>query len=169
MMTTNGAPVQTRGTTGAQQTSAAGGLAVVRVTIGAMLVSVFFENLGKGLYRPAGYSGLISYYIKQGHAPAAWKAVMGLAASHAAMAAPLQAVTEISFGILLVIGLLTRPVAFLAFLYLGSLWMSEWGTAWIWELLVPVLALLGVAIGRGGRKFGIDALLSQRRPSSPWW
>ena len=31
---------------------AATGLALVRVTIGAMFVWVFFENLGKGLYRP---------------------------------------------------------------------------------------------------------------------
>ena len=54
---------------------------------------------------------------------------MGLAASHAAMAAPMQAVTEIGLGILLVIGLLTRPAAFVAFLYLGSLWVSEWGTS----------------------------------------
>ncbi len=65
---------------------------------------------------------------------------------------------------LLVIGLLTRPVAFVAFLYLGSLWMSEWGTAWIWELLVPVLASLGLAIGRAGRAWGIDAWLAQRWP-----
>ena len=149
--------------------SAACGLAVVRVTIGAMLVSVFFENLRKGLYTPAGYSGLINYYIKQGHSPALWKAVMGLVASHAALAAPMQAMTEISLGILLIIGLLTRPVATVAFLYLGSLWMSEWGTAWIWELLVPVLASLGLAIGSAGRKWGIDAWLSQRWPSSPLW
>lgn len=117
---------------------AASGLALVRLTIGSMFVWVFFENLGKGLYSPSGYAGLINYYIQHDHAPAAWKAVMGLAASHAAMAAPVQAVTEISLGILLVIGLLTRPVALVAFLYLGSLWVSEWGTAWIWELLVPV-------------------------------
>jgi uncharacterized membrane protein YphA (DoxX/SURF4 family) len=156
-------------TTAPHQPQAANGLAIVRVTIGAMFVSVFFENLGKGLYRPAGYSGLINYYITHDHAPAIWKSVMGLAASHAAMAAPMQAVTEISFGVLLVIGLFTRPVAFIAFLYLSSLWMSEWGTAWIWELLVPVLGLLGVAIGRGGRAWGIDALLAQRNPSSPWW
>ena len=149
--------------------SAACGLAVVRVTIGAMLVSVFFENLRKGLYTPAGYSGLINYYIKQGHSPALWKAVMGLVASHAALAAPMQAMTEISLGVLLIIGLLTRPVALVAFLYLGSLWMSEWGTAWIWELLVPVLASLGLAIGSAGRKWGIDAWLSQRWPSSPLW
>ena len=53
---------------------------------------------------------------------------MGLAASHAAMAAPMQGLTEISLGILLVIGLLTRPAAFVAFLFLGSLWISELGT-----------------------------------------
>jgi uncharacterized membrane protein YphA (DoxX/SURF4 family) len=125
--------------------------------------------LGKGLYSPAGYAGLIHYYIDKGHSPALWKAVMALVASHAAMAAPGQALTEISLGILLVSGLLTRPVAFIAFLYLGSLWMSEWGTAWIWELLVPVLASLAVALGRGGRAWGIDALLAKRQPSSPWW
>ncbi|MFZ0737157.1 MAG: DoxX family membrane protein [Candidatus Acidiferrales bacterium] len=145
------------------------GLTVVRLTIGAMLVWVFFENLGKGLYTPGGYSGLIYYYIQHGHAPAAWKAVMAIAASHAAMAAPMQAITEISLGILLVVGLLTRPVAAVAFLYLASLWMSEWGTAWIWELLVPVLASLALAVGRAGRTWGVDALLARRSPSSLWW
>jgi uncharacterized membrane protein YphA (DoxX/SURF4 family) len=153
----------------AHQSQAANGLAVVRVTIGAMFVSVFFENLGKGLYSPAGYAGLINYYITHDHAPAIWKAVMAQAANHAAMAAPMQALTEISLGILLVIGLLTRPAAFVAFLYLGSLWMSEWGTAWIWELLVPVLASLGLAVGSAGRRWGVDAWLAERWPSSFLW
>ncbi len=164
-MTTNANSTQNAG----NQMSAANGLAIVRVTIGAMLVWVFFENLGKGLYTPGGYAGLINYYIKNSHSPAIWKSVMALAASHAAMAAPMQAVTEISLGVLLVIGLLTRPAALVAFLYLSSLWVSEWGTAWIWELLVPVLASLGVAIGSAGRRWGVDAWLAQRWPSAPWW
>lgn len=155
--------------TSAVPSTSANGLALVRVTIGAMFVWVFFENMGKGLYTPGGYAGLINYYIRMGHSPAAWKAVMALAASHAAVAAPMQAVTEISLGILLVIGLLTRPAAFVAFLYLGSLWVSEWGTAWIWELLVPVLASLALAIGRAGRRWGVDARLAERWPFSPWW
>src|SRR5947209_20409566 len=107
------------------QLPAANGLALVRVTIGAMFVWVFFEYLGKGLYTPAGYAGLINYYIKASHCPAAWKAVMGLAANHAALVAPMQGMTEISLGILLVIGLLTRPASFVALLFLGSLWISE--------------------------------------------
>jgi uncharacterized membrane protein YphA (DoxX/SURF4 family) len=145
------------------------GLAIVRLTIGAMLVWVFFENLGKGLYTPAGYAGLINYYIKASHSPGPWKAIMGFMASHAALAAPLQGLAEISLGVLLVIGLLTRPVAFVAFLYLASLWVSEWGTAWIWELLVPVLASFALSVGRAGRAWGVDAWLARRWPSSPWW
>lgn len=162
---TNASPAQNE----ANRLSAANGLAIVRVTIGAMLVWVFFENLGKGLYTPAGYAGLINYYIKSSHSPALWKSIMGLVANHAAMAAPGQALTEIGLGILLVVGLFTRPAAFVAFLYLGSLWISEWGTSWIWELLVPVVASLGVALGRGGRAWGIDSWLARRNPSSPWW
>lgn len=145
------------------------GLALVRVTIGAMFVWVFFENLGKGGYTPAGYAGVINFYIKSSHSPAAWKWVMGQMASHAAMAAPMQAATEISLGILLIVGLLTRPVALVAFLFLGSLWVSELGTSWIWELLVPVVASLGLAVGRAGRAWGVDAFLARRNPNSLWW
>ena len=168
-MTTNAGSPGSLTTPVADHPQARFGLAVVRLTIGAMFVWVFFENLGKGLYTPAGYAGLINYYIKQSHSPAAWKAVMALAANHASMAAPAQAVTEFSLGVLLVLGLLTRPAAFVAFAFLASLWVSEWGTAWIWELLVPVLASLGLAIGRAGRAWGIDALLARRRPSSVLW
>ncbi len=168
-MTTNETQAQNAAVSFAGQPDAANGLALVRMTIGAMFVWVFFENLGKGAYTPVGYAGVINYYIKAGHSPAAWKWVMGLMASHAAMVAPMQAATEVSLGILLLIGLFTRPAAFVAFLFLGSLWISEWGTSWIWELLVPVVASLGLAVGRAGRTWGIDALLARRRPSSPWW
>lgn len=153
----------------ATNTAPGSGLALVRFTIGAMFVWVFFENLRKGLYTPAGYAGLINYYIQHGQAPAAWKAIMRLAASHAAMAAPVQGLTEISLGVLLLLGLLTRPVALVACAFLASLWISEWGTAWIWELLVPVLVSLALAIGRAGRIWGVDSFVAHRRPDSWWW
>jgi uncharacterized membrane protein YphA (DoxX/SURF4 family) len=145
---------------------AATGLAIVRVTIGAMLVWVFFENLGKGLYRPAGYAGLINYYIKASQCPAAWKAVMGLAASHASIAAPMQGLTEISLGILLVIGLLTRPAATVAFLFLGSLWISEWacrgsGNCWSGSEARG-------RDGRAGRKWG-GRVARATVANAPWW
>jgi thiosulfate dehydrogenase (quinone) large subunit len=168
-MTTNATQAQNATVSLAGQSDARRGLALVRITIGAMFVWVFFENKGKGLYTPGGYAALINYYIKSSHSPAAWKWVMGIMASHASMAAPMQGVAEISLGILLFIGLLTRPAALVAFFLLGSLWVSELGTSWIWELLVPVMASLGLALGRAGRSWGIDALLARRRPASLWW
>src|SRR5216683_5502098 len=135
-MMTNAAPAQDGTVRFASQSDAANGLALVRLIIGAMFVSVFFENLGKGAYTPAGYAGVINYYIKNSHSPAAWKLVLGFMSSHAAMIALGQAAMELSIGILLVIGLLTRPAALVAFLFLGSLWITELGTSWIWELLV---------------------------------
>ena len=153
----------------AEQPNARMGLALVRLTIAAMFVWVFFENLGKDLYKPSNYAGLINDYIQNGSAPAVWKSVMALMAAHASMAAPLQGVTEISLGVLLVLGLFTRPAALVAFAFLASLWVSEWGTAWIWELLVPVLASLALAVGAAGRTWGIDYFLARKRPSALWW
>lgn len=145
------------------------GLALVRLTIGAEFVWVFFENLGKGLYKPENYADLIKGYIENSSSPEVWKHVMGFMASHASMAAPLQGFTEISLGVLLVIGLLTRPAALVAFAFLGSLWISELGTSWIWELLVPVLASLALAIGGAGRTLGVDSFLARRWPKSLFW
>jgi len=133
-----------------------------------MFVWVFFENLGKGLYKPFNYASLINGYIENGSAPAIWKSVMALAANHASMAAPLQGVTEISLGVLLLLGLFTRPAALVACGFLASLWISEWGTAWIWELLVPVLASLALVVGAAGRTWGVDSFLARKRPSALW-
>ena len=168
-MRANASSARNEATSSAALLDAASGIALVRVTIGAMFVSVFLENLRKGLYTAEEYAKLINSYIEKTHAPDVWKAIMGLVAGHAAIAAPLQAMTEISLGILLLIGLLTRPAAFVAFLFLGSLWLSELGIGWIWELLVMVAASLGLAIGRAGRRWGVDAWLAQRQPSSLWW
>ncbi len=149
--------------------SARTGLALMRLGIGAMFLYVFVENLNKGLYGKDGYAKLINFYVVNSHAPSVWKSIMSSAASHATLAAPLQAAAEISFGVLLLLGLLTRPVALAAFLFLTSLWVSEWGTAWIWELLVPMIAAFSIMVGGAGRKWGIDAKLARKYPRIPLW
>jgi len=144
-------------------------LTILRLGLGSLFVWVFFENLGKGLYSPSGYSGLINYYIEKGQGPQLLKSVMGFMAGHAAFAGPMQGFTEITFGVLLLIGLLTRPVALGAFFFLSTLWLAEMGTAWIWELLIPMIAALALVVGAAGSKWGVDALLARRYPGSPLW
>jgi uncharacterized membrane protein YphA (DoxX/SURF4 family) len=144
-------------------------LAVIRIVIGAMFVWVFFENLNKGAYTPAGYQGVIDYYVKSGHAPGLWKSVMSFVAAHASVAGPLQAASELAFGVLLVTGIASRLVAAAAAAFLFTLWLSELGTAWIWELLVPTLTGAALALARPGRTWGVDAFLSRRWPDLPIW
>jgi len=144
-------------------------LTLLRVGLGCLFIWVFFENLGKGLYSPSGYAGLINYYIEKGHGPQLLKSIMGFMASHATITGPVQGLTEITFGVLLVIGLLTRPIALGAFLFLTTLWMAEWGTSWIWELLIPMLVALALVIGSAGRKWGVDQILARRYPRSVLW
>ena len=153
----------------AQHERAQVALAMLRLGLGSLFIWVFFENLGKGLYSLSGYSGLINYYIEKGHAPQLLKSIMAFMANHANVAGPMQGVTEITFGVLLLIGFLTRPIALGAFLFLSTLWMAEWGTAWIWELLIPMIVALALVIGAAGRKWGIDGLMARRHPRSVLW
>jgi uncharacterized membrane protein YphA (DoxX/SURF4 family) len=139
-------------------------LAVLRLAIGAMFVWVFFENLGKGAYTPAGYKGVIDYYVKNGHSPDAWKALISVMAANSRIVAPLQAITELGFGVFLLAGIATRVVAAAAGAFLLSLWVSELGTSWIWELGIPVIVAFCLAGARAGRTWGVDALILRRNP-----
>ena len=140
-------------------------LAVLRIVLGLMLLSTFFENLSKGAYTPAGYKGVIEFYLKNGHAPAAWKAIESLAASNSRVAGPMQAVAELGMGVLLILGVATRLVGLVAGLFLFSLWLSELGAAWPWELAMYVVVAFAVAYARAGRTWGADAVLARRIPS----
>ena len=139
-------------------------LAILRIALGAMFIWVFFENLGKGAYTPAGYKGVIYYYLKNGHAPAAWKAIMAVMAGNARIVAPLQVAAELGFGVLLLAGTATRLVAAAAGAFLFSLWLSELGSAWIWELAIPAVLAFSLASAHPGRTWGVDGLLVHRYP-----
>jgi uncharacterized membrane protein YphA (DoxX/SURF4 family) len=142
-------------------------LVILRVALGALFVSTFFENLGKGLYSAAGYASLIRSYVKYGHAPIVWKQVMEFNAAHAALAAPLQAVLEAGVGVALILGFLSRPAAFVAFGFLTGLWVSEWGLSWIWELLIPMAVAAALTLGPSSQRAAIDVALRRRWPQLP--
>jgi uncharacterized membrane protein YphA (DoxX/SURF4 family) len=144
-------------------------LVILRLTLGALFGSTFFENLHKGLYTPAGYASLIHYYIQYGHAPSVWKAVMGSAAAAATVSGPMQGVLESSLAILLIIGLFTRPAALVAFAFLTGLWLSEWGIGWYWELLTPMIVAVSLALGPSGEYMAVDVALRQRWPRLVIW
>jgi uncharacterized membrane protein YphA (DoxX/SURF4 family) len=131
---------------------------VLRLMLGALFISVFFENLHKNLYGPTGYAQLIEDYKAQGNAPGAWKDFMGFIADHASFFGPVQAVFELSLGIVLVLGIGTGVFGLIAAAHLTALWISELAPRrWVWELLSLIVVALVVAIG------SLPTLLDGRR------
>lgn len=119
---------------------------VLRVTLGALFISVFFDNLAKHLYSPGPYAGLIDDYAARNNAPGFWSdGFMGFVSDHASTLAPGQAVFELALGVLLVLGIATGLVALIAAGHLSALWLSELGIFWVWELLS--LIVIAVVVG----------------------
>jgi uncharacterized membrane protein YphA (DoxX/SURF4 family) len=126
--------------------------------LGALFISVFFENLNKKLYEPEGYANLINGYKRETNAPGAWKDVMGFIADHASFFAPVQAGFELALGVLLVLGLAGGLVALIAAGHFTALWVSEWSPRrWVWELLSLVIVAVVVGLSQ------LPALLGDRR------
>ena len=140
-------------------------LAGFRVMLGLLFLTVWGSNLNKGLYGAGEYAALIDFYADEGRAPGFWKATMRLVADGAALASKLQLVTELVFGVCLVLGLFTRAVAFAASVFLTILWISEIGVPheWIWSLVFPAMAAFAVALLPAGRAYSLDERL--RLPS----
>jgi uncharacterized membrane protein YphA (DoxX/SURF4 family) len=137
-----------------------------RVVLGVLFLSVWGSNLHKGLYSSGHYENLIRFYVASGDAPEIWKHVMRAVADAAPVLSKAQLVTELVFGIALVLGVATRIVGVSAGLFLTSLWISEIGVPgeWIWSLVFPSLVAFAVALVSAGRVLGVDAMLLGRPP-----
>jgi hypothetical protein len=148
-------------------------LVVFRLALGILFLSVWGSNLDKGLYNPDQYAALINGYAADGDAPGFWKELMRFVADNAGVASKLQLVTEITLGVLLTLGLATRPAGMAAGLFLTALWISEIAVPneWIWSLVFPALAAFAVALLSAGRAYGLDGVLLQRAPFNrlPHW
>lgn len=148
-------------------------LLAFRLALGILFLSVWASNLDKGLYDPVPYSNLIDFYVAEGDAPGFWKEVMGFVADQAVVASKLQLVTELALGLLLTLGLATRPAGFVACLFLTALWISEINVPdeWVWSLVFPALAAFAVALLSAGRAYGLDGVLLERSPFNrlPRW
>jgi uncharacterized membrane protein YphA (DoxX/SURF4 family) len=155
------APAQSRALAVAGALERVAWLSVLRVMLGALFVSVFFENLNKHLYEVKGYTALIAGYRAEGTAPGVWKDVEKFVADHASFFAPVQAVVELGFGVLLVLGIGTGVVALLSAGQLTALWVSELAPRrWVWEILSLVVIALVVGLS------ALPTLLDPRRRTS---
>lgn len=142
-------------------------LALLRMTLGAIILVTWYDNLTKGLYTADGLTGFFNWLAAPdgngGSLSLYHNFLRATIAPVAGYFAAFQMVAEIVMGLSLLLGALTRLFAVAAMFFFFNLFLAYFGgQEWIWTYVLLFMVSLTVALGAAGRKWGIDAWLRQR-------
>lgn len=143
-------------------------LAMLRITLGLIILATWYDNLTKGLYTPDGLTGFLNWLSDpngNGGTLGFYHTFLDAAiVPVAGLFAPFQMVTELAMGLGLLLGGLTRLFALAAMLFFLNLFLAYFGgQEWIWTYFLLFVVAMAVALGAAGRKWGIDRWLRQRQ------
>lgn len=145
-------------------------IALLRITLGVILLATWYDNLTKGLYTADGITGLFDYIFNEaGGGPGFYRAMISGTILQAPGAfAGFQMVAELLMGLALLIGFLTPIAGGGATLFFFNLLLAYFGgNEWIWTYVLLTMAALVVTLTRSGRAFGVDQLLLAKRGQPP--
>ncbi len=150
-------------------------VAILRITLGVILVFAWFDNLQKDVYTADGIIGLFNYLFNEnGGGPAFYRAIInGTILQVPGLFAVFQLVGELLLGLGLLVGLFTPLAAIGAALFFFNLFLAHLGGhAWIWTYVLLTVSALVTALTQSGRAWGLDSLLLRRLgepPRGPIW
>ena len=148
-------------------------VALLRITLGVILLVTWWENLQKGLYQADNFADFINW-LAAGHPLATYGGFLtNVVAANATISGTVQLIAELGIGLALLIGLFTPLAALGAAFFFFNLFLSFLNPntdEWIWTYVLLVVAALVVALTRSGRAWGVDSRLAknQGKPPFPW-
>lgn len=160
---------------GQEQNTARQATAILRITLGVILVVTWFKNLQDGIYTADGIVGLFNYLFNDnGGGPAFYRSLInGTILQVPGLFAVFQLVGELLLGLGLLVGLFTPLAALGAALFFFNLFLAYLGgNEWIWTYVLLTVSALVVALAQSGRAWGLDSLLLRRLgepPGGPIW
>lgn len=160
---------------GQEQNTARQATAILRITLGVILVVTWFKNLQDGIYTADGIVGLFNYLFNDnGGGPGFYRALInGTILQVPGLFAVFQLVGELLLGLGLLVGLFTPLAALGAALFFFNLFLAYLGgNDWIWTYVLLTVSALVVALAQSGRAWGLDSLLLRRLgepPGGPIW
>jgi uncharacterized membrane protein YphA (DoxX/SURF4 family) len=141
-------------------------IALLRITLGIIILVTWVENLTKGTYSGGGISGLFEYiFDENGGGADFYRALIGgtILQAPAAFGA-FQLVAEFLMGAGLLLGLFTPLAGLGAAVFFLNLTFAFWGgQEWIWTYVLLTVSALVAALTRSGRAWGLDAWLLNKR------
>ncbi len=143
-------------------------LAILRITLGIIILVTWLDNLQKGLYTGEGLRGFFGWLFdaEQGNGSslgiynAFLKAVIIPVAGPFAL---MQLVVELLMGLAMLLGVFTRIFGVIAMLFFFNLFLAYFGGhEWIWVYVLLFVTALVVALTRAGRFWGLEGWFGSR-------
>lgn len=142
-------------------------LAVARIFMGLLFLSVWSYNLQHGYYWTSGYADFVRVYAADTQTPGMAALLDHVVIPNAMFFSKLQMVTELALiGVPLVIGLFTPVAGTIGVIFAINLGLAANGKPheWMGTYAMIFLLLAVAALTQAGRTWGIDALLVRRNP-----
>ncbi len=144
-------------------------VALLRITLGVILLVTWYDNLRGGLYTADGLTGFFNWLFdaENGNGSSLLFVKSYLDTFIVPIAGPFalfQLVAEFIMGLALLLGVFTRLFSLAAMFFFVNLFLSYFGGhEWIWTYVLLFMSALTTFIGVAGRKWGIDRILWQSR------
>ena len=144
-------------------------VAILRITLGIIILATWYDNLRGGLYSAEGLTGFFNWLFdsQNGNGSSLLMVKSYLDNFIVPIAGPFstfQMITEFVMGLALVVGFFTRFFSFGALVLFSSLFLSYFGGhEWIWTYVLLFMSALTLLIGAAGRKWGIDHRILKSR------
>jgi uncharacterized membrane protein YphA (DoxX/SURF4 family) len=146
-------------------------VALLRITLGVILLVTWWENLQKGLYQADNFAAFINS-LAAGHPIVAYQGfLVNVVAANATIFGTFQLITELGMGVALLLGLFTPLAGLGATVFFLNLFMAYLNPnlgEWIWTYVLLVVAALVVTLTRSGLALGIDRRLAKNRGKPPF-
>lgn len=146
-------------------------IAILRITLGVIILATWLDNLQKGIYTASGITDLFTHpdwgiFTNGGGALPGYQAIIENTVLQApGVFAGFQMVAELLMGLGLLLGALTPIAGASATFFFFNLYLAYFGNSeeWIWTYVLLAVSALVVTLARSGRAFGIDAILFRLR------
>lgn len=150
-------------------------VALLRITLGVILIVTWYDNLTGDLYTADGLEGFLNWLFTSpeeggnGSSLGFYESFLdSVIAPVAGPYATFQLIFELVMGIALLLGVLTRFFSLAAIAFFGSLFLGYFGgEEWIWTYVLLIMAAVTVYLGFGGRTWGVDRALVSSYGESP--
>lgn len=143
-------------------------VALLRITLGVILLGTWWDNLRGGLYTADGLSAFLAWLFdsENGNGSSLFFYETYLDMFIVPMAgtfAMFQLVAEFVMGFAILLGFFTRLFGFAAMFFFANLFLSYFGGhEWIWTYVLLFVSALTITVAAAGRRFGLDRLLLYR-------